>query len=289
MAFGTIDDRLDLDTKFIEAGLVATGLWTLAIAWSNRNRTEGFISYATAEMLSRGSKVLPKTLLKVALWDKADGGYQFHNFFKNGRNRPAAWWDERRADKVAGGIARAEDAPREGGRFTSRNPAEVTSGTSPFNPVTPKVLTDLLRKSPPSASARDGAVERVFSTWQNQRHPTAKLTPERRRVIKARLKHYSEDDLTDAIVGVALDPFSMGQNDKGKVWDDLGLILRDAAHVEKFVALARGETPTLPTNEVDRRVLALLNSAAAKDDSVLIGESSRILANPPEPAVEDEA
>ena len=112
MAFGTVDDKLWRHQKFTEAGLAATGVCVKSWSWSNDHGTNGFISDAVANMLSEGDKRLPEKLAKVGLFDKAEGGYQIHNFSKNGRNRTSEWWAELRKAKQAagqlGGLASVE-------------------------------------------------------------------------------------------------------------------------------------------------------------------------------------
>lgn len=89
--------------------------------------------------------------------------------------------------------------------------------------------------------------QRVFVFWQEHLdHGKAKLDDVRNRKILARLKDgYSVDDLMAAIRGCKLDPFSMGNNDRNQPFDDIELICRDAAHVDKFLRIAGVEVPTV--------------------------------------------
>ncbi len=88
----------------------------------------------------------------------------------------------------------------------------------------------------------------IFDHWQRVRaKPRSKLTKDRETKIRARLKDgYSVEDLKTAIDGVARDPWELRPAN-----DDLALILRDAQHVERFIAFAHngngsanGSTPT---------------------------------------------
>lgn len=77
----------------------------------------------------------------------------------------------------------------------------------------------------------------VFEHWRVAcRHPGAKPTDERRRQIAKWLPVYGVDGLQRAIDGCARSPWHQGQNDRHKRFDDLGLILRDAAHIEGFMS-----------------------------------------------------
>jgi hypothetical protein len=66
------------------------------------------------------------------------------------------------------------------------------------------------------------------------------------------------------------DPFNRGENDRGRAYNDLGLILRDAAHIEYFRDLCRNgpPTPVVPPERMtslDRSVAALHD--AIRDDT----------------------
>ncbi len=86
------------------------------------------------------------------------------------------------------------------------------------------------------------ASTQVFQHWQTvMKHPGAKLDEKRQRKINQALKlGYSVIDLKQAIDGCAKTPYNMGKNDNGQVFDDIGLILRDAEHIERFINNATG-------------------------------------------------
>ena len=78
---------------------------------------------------------------------------------------------------------------------------------------------------------------RVFEYWRfNLNHKKAKLTDKRKRVIARAIKDgYTVDDMMRAITGCGKTPFNMGDNEHGRVYDSIELILRDAEHIEKFM------------------------------------------------------
>lgn len=81
------------------------------------------------------------------------------------------------------------------------------------------------------------AAERVFDHWVfmlGKRR--AVLGPTRRRSIERALTLYDEESLLLAIEGCAASAWHAGQNDRGRAFDDLELILRDEAHIERFAA-----------------------------------------------------
>lgn len=89
-------------------------------------------------------------------------------------------------------------------------------------------------------------IDLVFKHWQEVHgHPEAKPSEKRRRLISQRLKEYTLEELREAISGYALSPFHMGDNDNGRKYDSLELILRDAKQVEQGMQFARSP-PTKP-------------------------------------------
>jgi len=114
----------------------------------------------------------------------------------------------------------------------NNNINESTSNTREFK--TPHVVNNSNLKD------KDKEITEIFMYWQNvTNHPKAKLDKKRRNKIKDALKlGYEVDDLRKAIDGCANTPFNMGQNDRNQKYDDLGLILRDADHIDRFMANA---------------------------------------------------
>jgi hypothetical protein len=103
-------------------------------------------------------------------------------------------------------------------------------------------------RTDPVAQARpiDDTVA-IFQAWQEAaRKPRARLDDKRRRIIKRALQHYPVDDLLDTVRGWRHSPHHCGQNDTGTVYNDLELLLRDSAHIERFRDLQRdGPSPVL--------------------------------------------
>lgn len=84
---------------------------------------------------------------------------------------------------------------------------------------------------------RPDVVVEIFGHWQTvMNHPQAKLDDRRRKCIQAALKlGYRPDQLRTAITGCSRTPHNMGRNDRGERYDELTLILRDAAHIDRFI------------------------------------------------------
>lgn len=83
------------------------------------------------------------------------------------------------------------------------------------------------------------AVFAAYREFHPRAHPKPLPTSKEWRQIKARLAEgYTVDDLKDAIRGCHKSPFHAGENDRGKAFQSLELIVRDASHVQSFIELA---------------------------------------------------
>ncbi len=103
----------------------------------------------------------------------------------------------------------------------------------------------------PAATAR-ADVHVVFDAWREATGKRkAQLDSKRRRRIELALREYPLDDVVDAVKGWRHSPFHAGRNDRAKAYNELDLLLRDAAHIEQFRDLERRlEEPTrAPTRE----------------------------------------
>ena len=122
----------------------------------------------------------------------------------------------------------------------------------PSRPV-PERETDKVESAPETAdgSAADAAredeltatrVREIFGHWQKVfTHPRARLDSKREALIRRRLREYDAETLRRVIDGYARDPFTLGENDRATKYDDIELLLRDAKHVEKGLALLESE------------------------------------------------
>ena len=116
----------------------------------------------------------------------------------------------------------------------SSNSNKKTKAKKDFCPI----AKDLRPNASPPTTFSDSVLE-IFSHWQKRmNHPKAKLDAKRKRFIKQALKlGYGKDDLLKAIDGCAKSPFNMGKNDRGEIYDDLCLILRDASKIDRFMKM----------------------------------------------------
>jgi hypothetical protein len=144
----------------------------------------------------------------------------------------------------------AEPTAKTAAEPTAKTAAEPTAKTAAFNRKVETCLTEEREEKKHAASrlsnsrstALGDSVSEVFDHWKTAlSHPRAVLDAKREKAILARLKDgFSVADLKAAVDGCKADPFSMGQNDRNQVYDDIALICRDASHVEKFIRKASG-------------------------------------------------
>ena len=123
--------------------------------------------------------------------------------------------------------------------------------TNNHNPITinHKPLTNV--KDPKTCQAgamtvvKKSEVEQVFDYWvsvMGKSPQTVKVTPKRTKAINDRLKDgYELTTLLRAIDGCKLDDFSMGNNDRGKPFNDIELICRSGEKLESFYEMSKAE------------------------------------------------
>lgn len=85
-------------------------------------------------------------------------------------------------------------------------------------------------------------VQQVFDHWvatfrTTGKGPTPVLSDKRRTKIAKAIKDYGVETCMEAISGCALSDWHMGENPRGKKYDDIELILRDSAHIERFATI----------------------------------------------------
>lgn len=96
------------------------------------------------------------------------------------------------------------------------------------------------RTGSPSVAASGDDVAAVWTAYLHTRHQvlgprsTPQLTKDRRALIARRLKEWPLADLLDAVQGWQHFPHNRGENERGTPFCDIELLLRDAAHIERF-------------------------------------------------------
>lgn len=78
----------------------------------------------------------------------------------------------------------------------------------------------------------------VFEYWKHTMgKKRAQLDIKRERDLRWAIAVYNVEGCKDAIAGCALSDFHMGKNKQKTAYNDISVIFRDAAHVEKFQEL----------------------------------------------------
>lgn len=131
---------------------------------------------------------------------------------------------------------------RRGAKSDKRGVQSTTQGGAIYDmPLKEGTVMEPSCIEPSKNHAPTGEAGEVFVYWRDiHGHPNARLDDKRRKVIEARLKQYSTEELKTAIDGCKLSAFHQGQNDRNTIYDDISLICRDASHVDRFIAFAEG-------------------------------------------------
>jgi hypothetical protein len=132
-----LDDDFYDHEKFVSLTPEAVGVWTIGLAWSCRNLTDGFIPAGKAWSLVNPVDLnLPgviESLTETRLWDSVEGGYRIHNFLRYQRasGHVEAAKMAYRSQRVLAGQARAAGADRTSGRFVKVQVTPATASASP--------------------------------------------------------------------------------------------------------------------------------------------------------------
>lgn len=122
------------------------------------------------------------------------------------------------------------------------------------------------------------AVRRLFDHWVFMLGKNPKrvaLGPERRKVIGRALQLYEVEVLEMAIEGCAASEWHAGENDRGTTYQDIELILRNEAHIERFAAL--GEQLRIKVANEAARARAQASAPVPPQDAAAAAETRQRL------------
>lgn len=89
-------------------------------------------------------------------------------------------------------------------------------------------------------------IQKVFDHWVAVCRPKHRVQPvlseKRRKKIADAVRIYGVEVCLQAIDGITRSDFHMGANSRGKVYNDIELILRDAEHIERFAEMYQDTT-----------------------------------------------
>lgn len=266
--WGKIHGSITWHTKALSAGDAALGVWVRLLGHCAQHLTDGHIPQQVAKAVGATSPGAINALVEAGLLEVVEGGYRLHDYLEHNSSRAEieasreASRDRKARSRSAAKsmLSRVTDAvtPTVTGRVTGRVTDAGSHGVRPFagererdleqehrhadapvaQPALPLDGPKPAAVAAPSASA-GGLVGQVFDHWRKvHKHPAAKLDGPRRAVIERALRSHGLEVVLAAIDGCARSPHHQGQNDRGQVYDGLGLILRNAEKIESFARMA---------------------------------------------------
>jgi hypothetical protein len=252
MTWVRLDDAFTEHPKVVAAGPLAAWLHVCALAYCNRNLTDGHVPASVARRLADIDNPAEAIAALVAngLWDKDEGGYRIHGYLEYQPAKEQVL-HERELAKERQARAREKrvtpDVTRESRRdmtvshaVTSPElrPKFARSSAAPTRPDPNPTLNpkkELYEANASSSTSVD--VQAVYDHWRKARNKTDrrydKLSDGRRSKIRARLREFSADELIRAIDAVALDPWE----DRPR-HDDVTVLFRSKETVDRFLEMA---------------------------------------------------
>lgn len=226
MAWVKLDDHFDEHPKLAGVSNDAMLLWCCALAYCNRNLTDGFVPAAVALRLRGGSPETIQELVAASAWDTSEQGFSVHDYldFQPTRSSVFAAREAAKERMKAARLSRSREL-RENFARSSPNPDPV--------PV---------KKNKSKAMSISADEQAVYDHWRgtfkkvNKRYD--RISDGRLSKIRARLREFSVTELCTSLDGAARDPW------EGRAQHhDLTLLLRNREQVERFL-----EMPEHPTN-----------------------------------------
>jgi hypothetical protein len=116
-------------------------------------------------------------------------------------------------------------------------------------------------------------VAQIFAYWQKiMSSPKSVLDTNRKGLITTALKSYSAQDICKAIRGCSKSPHNMGQNPQKTTYNGLGLILRNAEKIDRFIQLDDNQAVSASESLEDRnaRIIAeVMRDVHDTDDNTI--------------------
>jgi hypothetical protein len=188
VSWAKIDDRLHSHPKVLEAGPEAMGLFLLALSWCADYLTDGFVPEIQVRRLlfvCDDPLAIADKLVGAELWERADGGYQIHDYLEY---NPSA--EQVKAERAANAKRQAEWRDRkrqgQGGTMTIRNSDSNSDSNGVTNnspvPVPVPVPVPKPKDSAPSAAETpeltgEAALDAAFGERPPQVPTKARMPP----------------------------------------------------------------------------------------------------------------
>ena len=162
---------------------------------------------------------------------------------------------------------------------SSRDTTDVLARTSRESrwSLAPDQDQDQDQDQDPTIVPRESARAPVLAVFEHYRihHPAARVIGKKTEtLLRARLSEgFTVDELKKAIDGNHRDPHCCGQNDRGKEYHDLELIVRDDSHVRKYIASADA-APIRQLSKRDQATQRNVEAFLAGGTNAGLGQSS---------------
>lgn len=276
MPWAKFDDRYDDNRKIkrlwrrFPANPV--GLHAMAITYCQRHATDGIVDIDWVEEKlpkQRERDAILDVLVKLRAFEVVDDEHwRVHDFLDYNPSRKEREAQSRgaKAAALARWGKRAAMRPACEPHTEPQSDADAQPNATPVPVVGEESPTTPLVEPHDFDTARDRLqtieVAEVFDYWRDRcNHPNAKLTPDRSRKVRARLREgYTVQQLRQAIDGAAVGAFV---NEAGQRFDALDLICRNGSKVEDFIGRATARPAPRPgRRESPSDLLRALDGAA---------------------------
>lgn len=300
MPYVQLDDQIAQHPKVLRAGGEAAWLWACAIAYCNRQLTDGYLpteALATMGAFRTAAKKLAEVLVSVGLFDKAPGGYRVHDYLLHNPDRAtvlqrratAAERKARQRDRAGTGRARHDDVTV-GHTRDEQGDTSVTLASSrgrvPTPTPTPTPTDDDTARPRGAESSssnlapidlhgwRTAALE-LLELWHIEGPPGDRLafdalTPRSRRQLRDALALRGLDAWEATFRRVARSDYLAGRGDLPAISLWRCLELADRIDAGEFDTRTRPSAPVAPALAQDRVFTA--------DDLATIREEQRLAA-----------
>lgn len=145
MSWVKIDDQFPDHPKVVAAGPLASWMYVCGLSYCARFLTDGFIPAAQIRRLADvdGATQLAETLVRVGLWEHAEGGYQVHDYleYQPSKEKALATKEARAEAGAKGGVksgeSRREANPKQNASTFGSTNAKQNRTPSPYPSHTP--------------------------------------------------------------------------------------------------------------------------------------------------------
>lgn len=259
MTWSRFDDLYDEHEKVEEAWETepaTIGLHVMATTASNRWLSDGIIRPRWLKVKLPNAKLRARTLaalVNAGLFDVLQAGQVLevedtngnrieHGPFPEDRYVVHDFLDRHPSSVMVKERRRADSERKARGRQSDsrRSPRGIQSESARPDP------THTHNSTVAASGDGGGDVNAVWAAYVETRHQvlgprsTPQLTRDRRALIARRLKDWPAQDLVDAVRGWQHFPHNRGENDRSTPYCDLELVIKDAAHIERFRDKQRG-------------------------------------------------